>query len=154
MSGIHSISPIDGRYARVTHSLQSFYSEAALIRYRIKVEVRYLEALSEESLKGLDANMLKKACEKLKPWSENLKDDEILRVKEIERVTNHDVKAVEYIIKEKLDEWGYSGIKEWVHFGLTSQDINNTSIPWSMKEANEEVLIPKLEEVIAQLMEQ
>ena len=154
MSDIHSISPIDGRYQRVTKGLQPYFSEAALIQYRIRVEVQYLLALSEENLKGLDRDKLKKAVEALIPWSENLSDEEILRVKEIEKTTNHDVKAVEYIIKEKLDELGYGAVKEWVHFGLTSQDINNTSIPWSMKDANLNVLLPKLEEVIWAITEQ
>jgi len=133
MSNIHSISPIDGRYQKATQDLQQYFSEAALIRYRIKVEIEYLKALSKLDVLGNDSEKLAEAGEKLINWFENLTESDLQRVKEIEKVTNHDVKAIEYIIKEQLDKWNLVEVKEWVHFGLTSQDINNTAIPMSMK---------------------
>lgn len=154
MSSIHAISPIDGRYSRVTQELSAYFSEAALIKYRIKVEVEYLKALSALDILGADAQKLEEAYRVLSQWFQTLGDEDILRVKEIEKTTNHDVKAVEYIIKEVLDQHQFSEVKEWVHFGLTSQDINNTAIPMSLKDANEHVLYPQLERVIAKLQNQ
>ena len=154
MSSIHSISPIDGRYAKATQSLQNYFSEAALIRYRLKVEIEYLKALSKLDALGADAQKLKIAGKELSNWFDTLKDTDYERVKEIERITNHDVKAIEYIIKEQLDLLGLSEVKEWVHFGLTSQDINNTAIPMSMKDANLEVMYPMLESVLQKMTEQ
>lgn len=151
MTSIYAISPIDGRYAKSTEPLQHYFSEAALIRYRLLVEIRYLKALSQVKELGDDCTLLKEAAEKLTQWHESLTDVDILRVKEIEKVTNHDVKAIEYIIKEQLDKWNLESIKEWVHFGLTSQDINNTAIPMSLKDANETVLYPELDKVLQQL---
>ncbi len=154
MSSIHSISPIDGRYAKATQSLQNYFSEAALIRYRLKVEIEYLKALSKLDALGADAQKLAIAGKELSNWFDTLKDTDYERVKEIERITNHDVKAIEYIIKEQLDLLGLSEVKEWVHFGLTSQDINNTAIPISMKDANLEVMYPMLESVLQKMTEQ
>ena len=154
MSSIHSISPIDGRYAKATQSLQNYFSEAALIRYRLKVEIEYLKALSKLDALGADAQKLAIAGTELSNWFDTLKDTDYERVKEIERITNHDVKAIEYIIKEQLDLLGLSEVKEWVHFGLTSQDINNTAIPMSMKDANLEVMYPMLESVLQKMTEQ
>ena len=154
MSSIHSISPIDGRYAKATQSLQNYFSEAALIRYRLKVEIEYIKALSKLDAMGADAQKLAKAGNELSQWFDSLKDADFERVKEIERVTNHDVKAIEYIIKEQLDLLGLSEVKEWVHFGLTSQDINNTAIPMSMKDANMEIMYPMLESVLQKMTEQ
>ena len=154
MSSIHSISPIDGRYAKATQSLQNYFSEAALIRYRLKVEIEYLKALSKLDALGADAQKLEIAGKELSNWFDTLKDTDYERVKEIERITNHDVKAIEYIIKEQLDLLGLSEVKEWVHFGLTSQDINNTAIPMSMKDANLEVMYPMLESVLQKMTEQ
>lgn len=154
MSSIHSISPIDGRYAKATQSLQNYFSEAALIRYRLKVEIEYLKALSKLDALGADAQKLAIAGKELSNWFDTLKDTDYERVKEIERITNHDVKAIEYIIKEQLDLLGLSEVKEWVHFGLTSQDINNTAIPMSMKDANLEVMYPMLESVLQKMTEQ
>lgn len=154
MSSIHSISPIDGRYAKATQSLQNYFSEAALIRYRLKVEIEYLKALSKLDALGADAQKLAIAGKELSNWFDTLKDTDYERVKEIERITNHDVKAIEYIIKEQLDLLGLSEVKEWVHFGLTSQDINNTAIPMSMKDANLEVMYPMLELVLQKMTEQ
>ena len=154
MSSIHAISPIDGRYHKATQSLQSYFSEAGLIRYRLKVEIAYLQALSELDILGSDKVKLAEAGVRLSQWLETISDSDLERVKEIEKVTNHDVKAIEYIIKERLDEWNLSEVKEWVHFGLTSQDINNTAIPMSMKDANIDVMYPLLESVIQKMTEQ
>jgi len=154
MSNIHSISPIDGRYQKATQDLQQYFSEAALIRYRIKVEIEYLKALSKLDVLGNDSEKLAEAGEKLINWFENLTESDLQRVKEIEKVTNHDVKAIEYIIKEQLDKWNLVEVKEWVHFGLTSQDINNTAIPMSMKDANIEVMYPMLESVLSKMISQ
>lgn len=149
-NNLNAISPIDGRYRRHTESLEQFFSEAALIRYRIKVEVEYFIALCE-----LPLPQLKNVNHSIFPQLRNLyldfKNADAARVKDIEKVTNHDVKAVEYFIKEKIDGFGLGESSEFIHFGLTSQDINNTAIPLSIKNAMEEVLLPELEATIAQL---
>lgn len=149
-NNLNAISPIDGRYRRHTESLEQFFSEAALIRYRIKVEVEYFIALCE-----LPLPQLKNVNHSIFPQLRNLyldfKNEDAARVKDIEKVTNHDVKAVEYFIKEKIDGFGLGESSEFIHFGLTSQDINNTAIPLSIKNAMEEVLLPELEATIAQL---
>ncbi len=149
-NNLNAISPIDGRYRRHTESLEPFFSEAALIRYRIKVEVEYFIALCE-----LPLPQLKNVNPSIFPDLRNLyltfKNEDAMRVKDIERITNHDVKAVEYFIKEKIDGFGLGESSEFIHFGLTSQDINNTAIPLSIKNAMEEVLLPELEATIAQL---
>lgn len=154
MSSLHAISPIDGRYHKATAPLQSYFSEAAIIRYRLQVEIAYLNALSKLDVLAEDAPALQQASEKLNLWLSELQEADLQRVKDIEKVTNHDVKAVEYIIKEQLDAWGFSAIKEWVHFGLTSQDINNTAIPMSLKEANEAVMYPALNAIITKMTDQ
>jgi adenylosuccinate lyase len=154
MSSIHAISPIDGRYSKITHPLHAYFSESALIKYRIKVEIEYIKALGGLQELGEDAIKLSAAYPLLINWFEHISDEEILRVKEIEKTTNHDVKAVEYILKEVLTQVHMEDIKEWVHFGLTSQDINNTAIPLSLKEANEDILIPQLENLLGILSEQ
>lgn len=150
LSALTAISPVDGRYRNKTEKLGDYFSEAALIRYRIRVEVEYFIALCELPLPQLE----EVPAEKLEALRElythfSLADAE--RVKEIESVTNHDVKAVEYLLKEKMDELGLEAYKEFVHFGLTSQDINNTSIPLTLKEGLEEVIYPVIEEVIDRL---
>lgn len=149
-NNLNAISPIDGRYRRHTESLEQFFSEAALIRYRIKVEVEYFIALCE-----LPLPQLKNVNHTIFPQLRNLyldfKNEDAARVKDIEKITNHDVKAVEYFIKEKIDGFGLGESSEFIHFGLTSQDINNTAIPLSIKNAMEEVLLPELEATIAQL---
>lgn len=146
-----AISPIDGRYRGKTEQLAGYFSEYALIRYRIRVEIEYFIALCElplPQLKGFDATLY----ERLRNIYRHFDESAAQRVKEIERTTNHDVKAVEYYIKEELDKIGDFGqFKEFIHFGLTSQDINNTSVPLSLKEALEEVYYPCLQELIAQL---
>ena len=146
-----AISPVDGRYRGKTELLAGFFSEFALIRYRIRVEIEYFIALCQLPLPQLK-DFDKSLYPKLRDIYQNLTVDDAQRVKDIEKITNHDVKAVEYYIKEQLDKIGDFGkYKEFIHFGLTSQDINNTSVPLSIKEALEEVVDPLLEELIQQL---
>ena len=143
MNTLNAISPIDGRYRSKCESLAKYFSEGALIKYRVRVEIEYFIALSREL--GNDrpqlATIAAKA-EQLRDIYRNFSDDDAMSIKEIEKTTNHDVKAVEYFIKKKFDEMGLSELKEFIHFGLTSQDINNTSVPLSMKECHDEVLLP------------
>ncbi|MDD7247686.1 MAG: adenylosuccinate lyase [Prevotellaceae bacterium] len=155
-----AISPIDGRYRGKTEELARYFSEYALIKYRVRVEIEYFITLCElplPQLKGFDKGLFPV----LRNIYEAFSEEDAQRVKNIEKVTNHDVKAVEYFIKEKLDALeeeklgkGYfEQSREFIHFGLTSQDINNTSVPLSVKEALAEVFIPQVEELIAQLAE-
>lgn len=146
-----AISPIDGRYRGKTEALANYYSEFALIRYRVRVEIEYFITLCELPLPQL-ASFDHALFERLRDIYRNLDENEAQRVKDIEKITNHDVKAVEYFIKEKFDKiGGLDAYKEFIHFGLTSQDINNTSIPLSVKESLEQVYYPQVEELIAQL---
>lgn len=148
-----AISPIDGRYRSKTKDLASYFSEYALIKYRVRVEIEYFITLCELPLPQL-ANFDKGLFERLRDIYRNFSEADAQRVKDIEKVTNHDVKAVEYFIKEELDKIGnFEEYKEFIHFGLTSQDINNTSVPLSIKDALEEVYYPQMEELIAQLQE-
>ena len=146
-----AISPIDGRYRGKTDVLASYFSEFALIKYRVRVEVEYFIALCElplPQLEGVDKGVF----ETLRDIYRNFSEADAARIKEIESVTNHDVKAVEYFLKEQFDKMGgMEPYKEFIHFGLTSQDINNTSVPLSVKEALEQAYYPQLEELIAQL---
>lgn len=146
-----AISPIDGRYRGKTDALAKYFSEYALIRYRVRVEIEYFIALCElplPQLASFDAGLF----EKLRNIYRNFSESDAQRVKDIEKVTNHDVKAVEYFIKEEFDKiGGLDAYKEFIHFGLTSQDINNTSVPLSIKDALNECYYPQLEELIAQL---
>ena len=147
---LSAVSPIDGRYRRHTESLSEYFSEAALIRYRVRVEVEYFIALCElplPQLSGFNHSLFPT----LRKIYTELTEDDAQRVKEIEKTTNHDVKAVEYLIKEKMDTLGVGGQMEFVHFGLTSQDINNTATPLMMKEATEKVYVPLLDELIGKL---
>lgn len=146
-----AISPIDGRYRGKTEPLAAYFSEYALIRYRVRVEIEYFITLCEiplPQLSGFDHALFSRLRDIYRLFDEQGAQ----RVKDIEKVTNHDVKAVEYFIKEEFDKiGGLEAYKEFIHFGLTSQDINNTSVPLSIKEALEEVFCPQLEELIAQL---
>lgn len=142
-----AISPVDGRYRGKTEKLAVYFSEFALIRYRIRVEIEYFIALCELPLPQL-ADFDKSLYPKLRGIYENFDENDARRVKEIEAVTNHDVKAVEYFIKEKVEVGNF---QEFIHFGLTSQDINNTSVPLSLKEALDDVFVPLLTELIEQL---
>lgn len=147
---LQSISPIDGRYADKTASLVPFFSEMALIRYRVQVEVEYFIALCELPLPQL-ANFPKLQYPYLRAIYQDFSLEEALKVKQIERTTNHDVKAVEYYLKEAFDRLQLQPYKEFIHFGLTSQDINNTAIPLSLKEAVAEVYLPTLEQLLSKL---
>ena len=147
---LKAISPIDGRYADKTTSLVPFFSEMALIRYRVQVEVEYFIALCELPLPQL-ADFPKERYADLRKLYQNFTEEEALKVKEIEQTTNHDVKAVEYFIKEAFDYLQLQPYKEFIHFGLTSQDINNTAIPLSIKEAVQQVYLPALEQVLSKL---
>ena len=146
-----AISPVDGRYRGKTEALANYFSEFALIRYRVRVEIEYFITLCElplPQLASFDAGLFDRLRDIYRTFSET----DAQRVKDIECVTNHDVKAVEYFIKEEFDKiGGLDAYKEFIHFGLTSQDINNTSVPLSVKEALDEVYVPQVEELIAQL---
>ena len=144
---LNSISPIDGRYFDKTKVLNKYFSEKALIFYRLKVEVEYFISLCKIGIPQL-TNFESKKFDELRKIYLKFSDDDAAEIKEIERVTNHDVKAVEYYIKQKFDALDLAEYKEFVHFGLTSQDINNTAIPLSVKDFIEEVYIPKLNNVL------
>lgn len=147
---LQAISPIDGRYRTQVESLAAYFSEEALIRYRVRVEILYFIALCEE-LPHLRGILSKDRTDRLHDIYLSFTTEDAARIKEIERVTNHDVKAVEYFIKEKFDELGLSDEKEFVHFGLTSQDINNTSFPLMIREAVEHVFLPEFGGLVDQL---
>jgi adenylosuccinate lyase len=149
---LHAISPVDGRYSKATENLQAYFSEGALIKYRVKVEAEYFIALCNIPVPQL-ANFPADKKEAVLAIAANFTDNDALRIKEIEKTTNHDVKAVEYFIKEEFDKLGLEEYKEFIHFGLTSQDINNTSVPLSLKEAVREVYLPTLTQLITVLEE-
>lgn len=147
MNTLTAISPIDGRYRNKVETLEKYFSEKALINYRVRVEVEYFIALCNiplPALKDFDKNKF----EDLRNIYINFTTEDAQRVKDIEKTTNHDVKAVEYFIKEKFDVLNLSEYKEYIHFGLTSQDINNTSVPLSLKDCNDEILLPALNEIL------
>ena len=146
-SSLEAISPIDGRYRRATRKLADYFSEGALIKYRLLVEVEYFIALVELPLPQLKS-FNQKLFKSLRAIYKNFSAEDGHRVKEIEKITNHDVKAVEYFLKEKFDELDLQAFKEFIHFGLTSQDINNTALPLSLKQACEDVLSPLVNDVI------
>ena len=151
LNALTAVSPIDGRYHGKTKDLANYFSEYALIKYRVRVEIEYFITLCELPLPQL-ASFDKSLFDSLRNIYLNFSEEDARRVKDIEQVTNHDVKAVEYFIKEQLDKIGdFEAYKEFVHFGLTSQDINNTSVPLSIKDALEEVYYPQVEELIQQL---
>ncbi len=146
-SSLNAITPVDGRYSRVTEPLANYFSEAALIRYRVRIEIEYFIALCEEGIPQLK-EVSKSMYPQLRALYLDFTEEDAFEVKEIEKTTNHDVKAVEYFIKDRLVKLGLSESLEFIHFGLTSQDINNTSVPLLLKEALENVYFPFLEEVI------
>ena len=154
MNSLNAVSPIDGRYRSKCEPLAKYFSEGALIKYRVRVEVEYFIALAAE-LKDLRPQLATVAAkaEALRDIYRNFTDEDAQAIKDIEKVTNHDVKAVEYFLKGKFDEMGLSELKEFIHFGLTSQDINNTSVPLSMKECAEEVLLPAYKRLLTLLDE-
>ena len=150
LTTLTAISPVDGRYRSKCEALDMYFSEYALIRYRVRVEVEYFIALCNiplPQLKEVDHNLFGQ----LRAIYRDFTPADAMRIKEIESVTNHDVKAVEYFLKERFDALGLEPYKEFIHFGLTSQDINNTSVPMSIAEALNEVYIPAIEELIAKL---
>ena len=146
-TALHAITPVDGRYASKTEALSQYFSEYALIKYRVRVEIEYFIALCESDLPQLK-EVSGDQFPALRAIYQNFSTQDAQKIKDIEKVTNHDVKAVEYFIKEAFENMGLSSYQEFIHFGLTSQDINNTSVPLSIKEALEEILYPQLEELI------
>ena len=147
LNTLNAISPVDGRYRGKTKNLSPFFSEEALIKYRVRVEIEYFIALCElplPQLKSFNPSLF----EELRSIYQHFSADDALEIKEIEKTTNHDVKAVEYFIKKEFDKLQLQEYKEFIHFGLTSQDINNTAIPISIKEALEKVYLPELESLI------
>ena len=147
LNSLNAISPIDGRYRNKTSELAPFFSEEALIKYRVQVEIEYFIALCQIPLVQLN-DFNKDKFDSLRSIYQNFSQEDAQAIKTIEQVTNHDVKAVEYFIKEKFDELGLEAFKEFIHFGLTSQDINNTAIPLSIKDAIGSVYIPEYFKVL------
>jgi adenylosuccinate lyase len=150
LTPLSAISPIDGRYRNTTANLAAYFSEFALIKYRVFVEIEYFIALCEHPLPQL-RSFDKNATEKLRDIYKNFGENDAQSIKDIEKITNHDVKAVEYFIKTEFDKLGLEAYKEFIHFGLTSQDINNTAIPYSFKLAMDEVYYPAITELVAKL---
>ena len=152
-SPLDSISPIDGRYNSKTSELQQYFSESSLIKFRLHVEIEYFIALCNSSILQLN-HFPSEKFNLLRKIYTDFSSDDAIRIKEIESITNHDVKAVEYFIKEKFDDLSLSEFNEFIHFGLTSQDINNTAVPYSIKKALEEVFYPELSNLIGLLEKQ
>ena len=148
---LKAVSPVDGRYFKITEPLASYFSESAIIRYRVLVEIEYFIALCRIPLPQLKS-FEKKLFPKLRGIYEKFELDDSLRVKEIEKVTNHDVKAIEYFLKEQFDILGLGSFKEFIHFGLTSQDINNTAFPLAMRDAYRDIIEPALETIYGDLL--
>jgi adenylosuccinate lyase len=149
-SPLEAISPVDGRYRHTVETLAGYFSEGALIKYRVRVEIEYFIALCElplSQLKEFDHNYFKS----LRAIYQDFSKEDAEQVKEIEKTTNHDVKAVEYFLKDKFDAMGLEDVKEFLHFGLTSQDINNTALPLALKEAWQQVMAPSLQALTADL---
>ncbi len=152
LTSLNAISPIDGRYRSIIVSLAPFFSEEALIKYRVKIEIEYFIALCEiplSQLKKFDSSLF----EELRNIYIHFSSEDAQKIKDIEKITNHDVKAVEYFIKEKFNDLNLEKFKEFIHFGLTSQDINNTAVPLSIKDAYIEVYVPELNSLIEKLEE-
>jgi len=147
LTPLNAVTPIDGRYISKTSSLQSYFSEAALIKFRVQVEIEYFIALCNSSILQLNHFPAEKFSN-LRDLYTNFSEGDAQRIKDIESITNHDVKAVEYFIKEEFEKLGLQEFKEFIHFGLTSQDINNTAVPYSIKEAVNQVYLPQLTEII------
>ena len=150
LNSLTAISPIDGRYRRQVEDLASFFSEFGLIKYRVRIEIEYFIELCELPLPQL-ADFPKNLYVELKNIYSNFSEENALEIKDIEKTTNHDVKAVEYFIKKRFENFGIEKYSEFIHFGLTSQDINNTSIPLSLKEAHDTVFFPNLMAVVQQI---
>ncbi|MEC7895895.1 MAG: adenylosuccinate lyase [Bacteroidota bacterium] len=146
-NNLKSISPIDGRYSKISNKISSYFSEYALIKYRVYVEIEYFKALSDIPLKQL-ASISSSDKKKISAIASKFSLENANRIKKIEQKINHDVKAVEYFIKEKFDDLGLEHYKEFIHFGLTSQDINNTAIPLMLKLCLKDILLPSLDDVL------
>ncbi len=151
LNSLSAISPIDGRYRKQTEGLAVFFSEFGLIQYRIKIEIEYFIFLNQLNLKGFNDVLTQEQVLNLRNVYLNFSEKEALEIKDIEKTTNHDVKAVEYFIKEKLKDLSLENFTEWVHFGLTSQDINNTSVPMSLKDGIETVILPEIHLLLTEL---
>ncbi|MFT5305537.1 MAG: adenylosuccinate lyase, partial [Chitinophagales bacterium] len=151
-ASLRAISPIDGRYANKVSELSEYFSEFALIKYRVIIEIEYFIALHEAKIPQL-SSLKEKQYADLRSIYENFEDADAEAIKKIEQTTNHDVKAVEYFLKEKFEELGLGAIKEFIHFGLTSQDINNTSFPLMLRNCDEHVCLPTLKQLNAHLEE-
>ncbi len=151
-NSLNAISPIDGRYATKTSSLQVFFSESALIKYRVLVEIEYFIELCENAIPQLK-NFPRNKYTDLRSLYLNFNESTAIRIKEIEKETNHDVKAVEYYIREEFQKLGIEQFNEFIHFGLTSQDINNTAVPYSIKAAMQQVYLPEINKLIYLLKE-
>jgi adenylosuccinate lyase len=152
LSSLSAISPVDGRYRKAVETLAQYFSEGALMKYRVRVEIEYFIALCSLPLPQLE-NIDKQRFEPMRRLYENFSQDDAQKIKDIEKITNHDVKAVEYFLKEQFEKLELHPYKEFIHFGLTSQDINNTAIPCSLKEAWTDVLGPLLDQVVTALTE-
>ncbi len=152
LSPLNAISPVDGRYRDKSEQLSAYFSEFALIRYRVFVEIEYFIALAEHGLPPLKSFDLSNTGS-LRKLYEDFSGEDAQQIKKLEQVTNHDVKAVEYLLRQKFETLGYSAFIEFIHFGLTSQDINNTAVPLSLKECMHQHYLPLLEQVIAGLLE-
>ncbi|HAU52787.1 MULTISPECIES: adenylosuccinate lyase [Sphingobacterium] len=150
LSSLTAVTPIDGRYYNNTHELSAFFSEFALIKYRVRVEVEYFIALGESGIAQLQ-QFDKRVNEKLRDIYRNFSEEDATWIKDTEKVTNHDVKAVEYFLKDQFEKLGLQDYLEFIHFGLTSQDINNTAIPLSWKEAIKESYSPAIDELLHEL---
>ena len=147
---LNAISPVDGRYRKVTEPLAAYFSESAIIRYRLRIEAEYFIALCSLPIPGL-LNFNKALFPDVRSVYLQFEPEDACRVKEIEKITNHDVKAIEYFLKEKFEELNIGEYKELIHFGLTSQDINNTAFPLALKEAFIHVYKPMLDEILETL---
>ena len=152
LTPLTAVTPVDGRYRRATRALADYFSEGALIKYRVKVEIEYFIALCQVPLPQLETFDTAK-FDLLRHIYRNFSEADAQTVKDTEKVTNHDVKAVEYFVKEQFDALGLSPFKEFIHFGLTSQDINNTAVPCSLKDAWQQVIQPMLAKVLDVLTE-
>ena len=147
LSPLNAISPIDGRYNPKTIELQKYFSESSLIKFRVQVEIEYFIALCNSSILQLNHFPAEKFSE-LRDIYKNFSEEDAQKIKDIESITNHDVKAVEYYIKEQFNKLSLTDFNEFIHFGLTSQDINNTAVPYSIKKAVEEVILPELNDLL------
>src|ERR1700722_12515529 len=151
ITALTAISPIDGRYRKTTETLANYFSEYALIRYRIRVEVEYFLALCRVPLPQLEDMDGEDKAATLRNIYTDFTHEEAKHIKELEAITNHDVKAVEYFLKGKLDSLKMGDSKEFIHFGLTSQDINNTAVPLALNEFKRDILLPELEDILTTL---